>query len=227
VTEAIQLNESLAQFGVSENLRIIVGLTAGVFERTGEWATINFLADETSEWSPRPVLDEALRMPGFLGGIANGERVWLTGLGLVLAGTAPNASLTMVRLAGICSERRRRLKDEATVSSEILISDYGFPEDEAKRAKALLDLMPGIFGGSQSDGDKWVMSIWRGAHDYSNVRSVRDLLEVLEDKANQLFAIPHKPIEEVPASSQQVRDALKQDEARRQARLRLFFRQRK
>jgi predicted nucleotide-binding protein len=202
VTESNQAGDLLAQLNLSNNLRAIIARTAEEFELHGEWITFDKLAYEGAIKEPAFNLNEIFKMPSFLGGSWADEKVSLTGLGLLFAGTAPKSAQMMAHLAEICSKRWLDSPNEATIGTEILISKYGFSENDARQAKGLIEMMPGISGGWHGQDDKWVMKLWRGAPDYRKVKDVGDLKHILEDKAKELLQMQQTAIAAAPIFSQ-------------------------
>jgi predicted nucleotide-binding protein len=202
VSESDQAGDLLAQLNISDNLRAIIARTAQEFELDGEWVSFDKLAYESATKEPAFNLNEIFKIPSFLGGSWADEKVSLTGLGLLFAGTAPKAAQMMAKLAEICSQRWLDSPKEATISTEILISEYGFSEDDAGQAKALIEMMPGISGGGYTKDDKWVINLWRGAPDYRKVKDVSDLKNILEDKAQELLQMHQRAIGAAPIFSQ-------------------------
>jgi predicted nucleotide-binding protein len=202
VTESNQAGDLLAQLSLSDNLRAIIARTAEEFELHGGWITFDKLAYEGAIKEPAFNLNEIFKMPSFLGGSWADEKVSLTGLGLLFAGTAPKTAQMMARLAEMCSKRWLDSPNEATISTEILISKYGFSGKDARKAKGLIEMMPGISGGGSTQDDKWVMKLWRGAPDYRKVKDVDDLKDILEDKAKELLQMQQTAFAAAPIFSQ-------------------------
>lgn len=174
----------LDQLDVSPTLRRVLARAGGEFERSGEWVTFDDLAYEAAERDQPSPLNELMMLPRALGGAWSGETVMLTGVGLLASGTAPNTSHLLASLAGICARRKLQLRDEATISRLLLVTEYGFSEDEAARSYDLVHLLPGVAGGGQG-GNDWSLMIHRGALDYRTVHDVPTLTAVLVAKAQE------------------------------------------
>jgi hypothetical protein len=164
-------------------LQRVLGRAAEEFERNGTWVTFDQLAYDAADQNLPSPMNELHHLPRALGGAWPGESVSLTGLGLLAAGTAPQTAQLMARLAQICAERKRRLRDDAHIGRLILETEYSFTPQEASRARDLLSLMPGISGGGNV-GDDWLLSIHRGALDYRDVHDVQSLGAALVANAN-------------------------------------------
>ncbi|HZT97410.1 MAG TPA: nucleotide-binding protein [Chloroflexota bacterium] len=182
MTPPLPAEEFLRQLGVTENLRRIMARSAREFEESGDWVTFDILAYESATSEEPYDIDEVFRLSNVLGGAWSGEKVNLTGLGLVLAGTAPRATSQMVRLARICGERKLQLRDEAQISAAILVQDYSFDPLDARRAEQLVQMLPGLTSGGQL-GENWSLSIFRTALDYRHVETVEDLRAILQGQA--------------------------------------------
>jgi len=174
-------SDFFTQLGVSESLRAIIARSAKEFESTGDWVTFDTLAYEAAEQGISANLNEIFALPSAIGGAWADEKVSLTGLGLLVAGTAPNTAQTLARLAGICAERKLRLRNDALIGRAILASEYGFTDEEAIRARDLIQMIPGVLGGGNL-GDDWSLSVYRTALDYRDVETVDDLRALLETK---------------------------------------------
>lgn len=189
----------LSQLGVGSALRALIRRTAKEFEDTGEWVSFDTLAYEEADGAAFD-LKEVFKLPSVIGGAWTTERVNLTGLGLLLAGTAPKTTHLLTRLAGICGRRKQQLKDDAKISRQILVEEYGFSDIDARRAGDLVNMLPGISGGG-STGDDWWFSIFRGALDYRHVETAADLLSILQEEAETRLHQYEKAIAAAPAFS--------------------------
>ncbi len=129
MSEPDDSSDFLDRLGVNPTLRAIVARSAEEYERTGDWATFDTLAYDSAERDVPYNLNEVFRLPSVIGGVWTAEKVQLTGLGVVLSGSAPRTAETMVRLAEICAERKQRLRDDAKIGQEVLTTEYGFSED--------------------------------------------------------------------------------------------------
>jgi len=175
-----------SRLGLSPSLRTIVERSAAQFEATGDWVDFDTLADEAAERDDASFdLNDAFKLPSVLGGAWTQEKISLTGLGLLVAGSAPKCAALMTRLALICAARRRLLKSEAQVSGRILISDYGFTPNDAKLAETLITMIPGLTAGGGSNNDDWWKIVFRGALNYRKVQSSEDLRAILEEDAER------------------------------------------
>ena len=191
-------NDFFDQLGVNQALRAIVARSAEEYERTGDWVTFDTLAYERAECDEPDTLNEVFTLPSAFGGVWTAEKLQLTGLGLVLASTAPQTAKLMTRLAEICAERKLRLRDDAMVGQQILTSEYGFSDAEAQRARNVIDLLPGVSGGGNL-GDDWLLTIFRTALDYRNVHAVDDLRVILEDQARERLRMHERSLAVGPA----------------------------
>lgn len=126
MAKPLSASEFIASLGLSDNQRSIMARTAQEYESTGKWVDFDTLTYEAEEAGTTVDLNEALRLPGVLAFKGTGETVELTGLGLLVAGSAPRTSETLARLAKICGERKLSLKGEARIGQSILIDEYGF-----------------------------------------------------------------------------------------------------
>ncbi len=147
-------SDFVTRLGLSDTVKAIIDRTAKEFEEVGDWVTFNTLAYEAADRDAPFDLNEVFRLPSVLGGSWAEEKVSLTGLGLLVADTAPRTAETMTRLAMICAERKMRLRDEATVGEAVLTEEYEFPATEARQAQKLVSLIPGVSSGG-SLGDNW------------------------------------------------------------------------
>ena len=188
----------LDRLGVSPTLRAIVERSAEEYERTGDWATFDSLAYDSAERDVPYNLNEVFRLPSAIGGVWTAEKVQLTGLGVLLAGSAPRTAEMMVRLVEICAARKRRLRDDAKIGQQILTAEYGFLGSDARKAQSTIELLPGV-SGSGSLGDDWSLSIFRGALDYRDVRTVDDLRQILEDQAIERMRLHEQSLAAAPA----------------------------
>jgi hypothetical protein len=112
------------------------------------------------------------------------EELSLTALGLFESRVAPVTCRLMFELARIATERKARLRDDATISYEILIDEYHFSEEAAERAGRVTQLVPGITHGTTGTSTWWGWQIGRGALLlYRNVESQSDLWSVLQQTA--------------------------------------------
>jgi len=182
MTDPMPAQDFLSELGVSPSVRSIVERSAREFEETGEWVSFDTLAYEAADEDSCFNLNEVFRLPASIGGAWSTERVNLTALGLVLAGTAPKMVTLLVDLAKISADRKRRQRDDAKIGQQILVTEYDFPEGQARRAENLIQLLPGVTGGGHL-GDDWELSIFRGALSYRKVQDADDLKKVLEDLA--------------------------------------------
>jgi hypothetical protein len=176
--QIVSPEDFLTRLGVSKNLKAIIDRTAEEFEKHGYWATLATLTHDAVQRDAVNEVDEVFRMPRVLGAVQNDDRVELTGLGLMLADTAPSTSQTMVRLAKICAKRKFSLQDEATISTEILTAEYDFSDDEARRSHVVMRKILGMVGGSSGSDDHWNAQIHHDALRYHKVQDAQGLLKV-------------------------------------------------
>ena len=188
----------LSELGVSRSVRSIVERTAREYEETGEWVSFDTLAYEAADKDSAFDFNELFRLPSSIGGSWAAERVNLTALGLVLAGTAPTTVNLLVDLAKISAERKLKQRDDAKIGQQILVAEYHFREERARRAENLIQLLPDVTGGGHL-GDDWELSIFRGALSYRNVHGADDLREVLEGMARERLAIHAQAMTVAPA----------------------------
>jgi hypothetical protein len=174
--QLVSPGEFLVRLKVSKNLQSIIARTAEEFEKHGDWATLATLTHDAVKRDAVDEVNEVFRMPRVLGGVQNYEKVELTGFGLMLAGTAPNTSQSMARLAEICAQRKFDLQNEATIGTEILTTEYGFSVDAARRAYVVLRKIPGMVGTSSGSDDHWDAEIHHGALSYLKVHDAQGLL---------------------------------------------------
>jgi hypothetical protein len=188
------------QLGVSDNLRRIVSRTAWEFESMGDGVSYDTLADETAEGEGPFDINEIFHLPGTIGGVwSSEEKVSLTGLGLILSESAPESSHMMVNIAQMCVERKLRLRDDAKLGRDILVSEYGYSEDRALRARDLFQLLPGLSAGGRL-GDDWELGIFRTAlTDYKDVKTVHDLRSVLVRQARERLQLHQQTLANPPA----------------------------
>ena len=80
----------LDELNVSPSGRAILRRSALEFEHSGAWASFDTLAHEAAARDDTSFdLNEVFRLPSILGGAWGEERVSLTGLGVLLAGSGP------------------------------------------------------------------------------------------------------------------------------------------
>ncbi|MCW3036081.1 MAG: peptidase caspase catalytic subunit p20, partial [Actinobacteria bacterium] len=166
---------------LSEALRAIIARSAREFEDTGDWATLDTLAYEAAEGVPFD-LNAVFHLPSVYGRIWSQEKISLTALGLAVAGTAEKSLDLMARLARICADRKLQLRGSANISRAVLVDDYGFDAETAKKAAALVGMIPGVTAGGQ-EGDDWNLALHRGALDYRGVANAGDLQRLLAEQA--------------------------------------------
>jgi hypothetical protein len=182
VTSPSDHSDFVASLGVSDVLWAIVARSAREFEETGDWVSFDTLAYEAAEQNASFDLNEIFKLPSAIGGYWTDEKVGLSGLGLLLAGTAPRTAQIMAQLASICAERKLRLRDDAEIGREILVTEYGFSEEDAVRAQQFVSMLPGVSGGG-SLGDDWKLALHRTALEYREVHTPEDLSSILERQA--------------------------------------------
>lgn len=182
VVAAEETQDFLAQLGVTETLRAVMVRTAREFDEQGRWVSFDTLAYEAAEANATSGINEVHKLPGVLGGAWSGETVSLTALGLLLVASTSHTAQTLARLAELCAQRKMQLRDSAKVGQQILVSEHGFREADARRSVELVQLVPGLTGGGNL-GDGWLLDINRQALDYRNVRTPTDLLQVLKRRA--------------------------------------------
>jgi predicted nucleotide-binding protein len=175
-------DDFLDRLGLSADARAIMVRSAREFEHTNDWVSFDTLAYEAADRDQTFDLNAAFRLPSILGGVWSGEKVSLTALGVVLAGTAPHTSDVLARLARVCAERKLRFKEEAKVSASILMQEYGFDLADARRSETLVNMIPGVASGGQL-GDDWWLNIHRTALDYRHVETIDDLRLILQQQA--------------------------------------------
>jgi hypothetical protein len=183
-------DDFLDRLGVSENLRSLIRRTGAEFELNSKWMSFDDFAYEASEADASFDLNEVFRMPSSLGGVWTSEELSLTGLGLFEARTAPTTCTTMLDLVVICVERKKRLRDGATIGSGSLIDEYGWTDDAVERAHRMIRLIPGLIGGGNEQEGNWQFDIFRGALlEYRLVESTDDLWAVLQRQAQEKLAL--------------------------------------
>lgn len=187
-------SDFLSRLGVSDNLRLIIQRSAREYDETGEFVSFDTLAYERADTGIQYESNEVFSMPQVLGGVWTTERVDLTGLGLVEAGTAPRTTQMMATLAGICGQRKLTLRDEAKISRRVLVSEYGFSEEDAIRSCELVQKLPGVSGGGNL-GEDWSLSVFRTALEYRQVQSVDDLRCILEGFAEERMGLQRQTME--------------------------------
>jgi predicted nucleotide-binding protein len=175
-------SDFIASLGMNDVLWATIARSAHEFEETGDWVSFDTLAYEAAEHDAPFDLNEIFKLPSVIGGYWNEEKVGLSGLGLLVAGTAPRTSQTMTNLARICAERKMKLRGDAKIGREVLVTEYGFTEEEALRSQQLVSMLPGISGGG-SLGDDWNLIIHRTALEYREVNSPEVLQAILERQA--------------------------------------------
>lgn len=198
MTSPAQDSEFIASLGMSDILRATIARSAKEFEETGDWVTFDTLAYESADQNASFDLKEIFRLPNAIGGYWTDEKVGLSGLGLLVAGTAPRTSQTMARLAEICAERKMKLRDDAKIGRGVLVTEYGFSEDGADRAQQLVQMLPGVSGGG-SLGDDWNLMIHRTALEYRDVHSPEDLQVILEQQAADRLMADQQALAVAPA----------------------------
>ena len=191
-------SDFIASLGLSDTLRAVIGRSAREFEETGDWVSFDTLAYEAAEQDAPFDLNEVFKLPNAIGGSWTDEKVALTGLGLLVAGTAPRTTQTMVRLAEISAERKMRLRDDANIGRQILVTEYGFSEEDAIHAQQLISMLPGVSGGG-SLCDDWNLTIHRTALEYRDVRSPEDLRSILERQASDRMIAHQQALAVAPA----------------------------
>jgi hypothetical protein len=135
-------------------------------------------------------LNEVFRMPSTLGGVWTSEELSLSGLGLFEARAAPTTCTTMFDLVAICVERKKRLREGATIGSKSPIDEYGWTDDAVQRAHQVIRLIPGLIGGGNEQEGSWQFDVFRGALlEYRLVDSPDDLWAVLQRQAKEKLAL--------------------------------------
>lgn len=198
MTESGRPRDFMDELGVTPPMRSIIERSAQEYETTGEWVSFDTLAYEAAAGDHDFDLNQVFRIPSSLGGAWSQEKVNLTGLGLVLAGTAPGNVALMVRLAEICSERKMHLREDAKLGRRILIDEYGFSDGDAVHSQDLMAMLPGMSGGGRL-GDDWELTIFRTALDYRRVHSADELRGILEDQARERISMHAQAIAAAPA----------------------------
>lgn len=169
----------LSELQLTSSQRIILERTAAEFEASGQWVDFDTLADEAAQRDDSSFnLDDVFSLPRGLGGAWSQEQVSLTGLGLLVAGTAPACARLMARITEIGVERRLALGRDAKLSRGLLVAEYGFTPEEAQRSGPLATMVPGLTGGGTADDD-WSLTVFRGALVYRKVHTVEDLRAVM------------------------------------------------
>jgi hypothetical protein len=175
---------------VSENLRRLIRRTATEFEHNLTWVSFDALAYEAADTDASFDLNEVFGMPSVLGGVWSGEELSLTALGLFEARTAPITCETMLELVRICVDRKKRIRESASIGSEVLLNEYGWSLEVVKRCRSLVRLIPGLIGGGNEDGDDWSFQIFRGALlEYRLVESTDDIWAILQNGARDTSAL--------------------------------------
>lgn len=198
MTDSEPAQDFLSELGVPPSVRSMVERSAREFEETGEWVSFDTLAYEAADEDSGFNLNDVFRLPPSIGGAWSTERVNLTALGLVLAGTAPKIVTLLVDLAQISAERKRQQRNDAKIGQQILLTEYHFSEEQARRAENLIQLLPGVTGGGHL-GDDWELSILRGALSYRNVQDADDLKKVLEGMTRERSAVHAQAMAVAPA----------------------------
>ena len=180
-TESSNQPVDLARFGLTYSQCIIVRRTAASLEASNEWVDFDTLADEAAERDDADfVLNDVFRLPSAIGGAWSEEKVSLTALGLLSAGTAPASAELMVRLTVICADKRQHQKGSDRRVSSTLLDERGFTADEVRRSRRLVELVPGLVVGPSGTDDDWFVEPSRGALEYRKVKTVADLQTYLE-----------------------------------------------
>jgi hypothetical protein len=182
VTSTAYSGDFLARLNITNNQRRIIARSAQEFEARGDWVDFDTLAYESATSDSEFNVNEVFQLPSIIGGAWAAEKVNLTGLGVVLAGTAPQTASRMAQLALVCGERKLRLREDALISRSILVDEYGFAPEDALHAVDLVMMLPGVSGGGRL-GEDWSLSIFRTALDYRDVHGVDDLRRILERQA--------------------------------------------
>lgn len=152
----------VANLGIREGVKALLARTAREFEKTGDWVTSDTLAYEAAEQNGPLDPNEAFKIPSILGRVWSEEKVSLTGLGLLIAGTAERTAEMMANLAEICGVRKLEPRDKAKIGRNMLASEYGFSEENAQRALQLVQRIPRL-SGSGTLGGEWSLDIERAA----------------------------------------------------------------
>lgn len=203
MTDSETAPDFLDELGVSDNLRRIVERSAAEFEATGDWVSFDALAYEAATDQGPYELSEIFRLPAAIGGAWSTEKVNLTGLGLMVSGTAPESCYLMTALVKICVARKLRDRDGARIGKTILETEYNFDMEEGQRALALIQLVPGISSGGRL-GDDWELTIFRTAiTDYLHVNSVDQLHTVLVNQAQERMRIHQQALAVAPAFAEE------------------------
>jgi len=166
--------------------------TAAEFEANLRWADFDTFAYEAADADSSFDLNEVFRLPQFLGGAWTAKKLSLTALGLFEARTAPITCKTIFDLVMICVDRKKRLRDQAQIGSEVLTSEYSWSAEAIERAHQVIRLIPGLTGSGREAETAWSVDIFRGALlEYRLVASVDDVWRVLQrqaiDKISTLF----------------------------------------
>ena len=203
MADSIDTPDFLDEVGVSGNLRRIVARTAAEFEATGDWVSFDVLAYESATGEGPYELSEIFRLPAAIGGAWSTEKVNLTGLGLMVAGTASDSCNLMTAMVKICVARKLRDRDEARIGRTILETEYNFDIEEIQRSLALIQLVRGISAGGRL-GDDWELMIFRTAiTDYLHVQSVDQLRDVLVSQAWERMRMHEQALAVAPAFAQE------------------------
>lgn len=187
MSENVPDSEFIASLGLSANLRAMIARTAREYELTGQWVDFDTLTYEAVESDTSVDLNEVIHLPGVLAFRGTGETVELTGLGLLIAGTAPEASALLARLAGICGMRKLALRSDATIGRRILIEEYDLDPQQAARCLRMVRMLPGVAGGGSGD-EEWSLALNREALTYRDVGTVDELRRILDSEAAKHMA---------------------------------------
>ena len=96
----------------------------------------------------------------------------------------------MFDLVVVCVDRKKRLRDDATIDSEALADEYGWTSNAVERAHTTIRLVPGLIGGGNEQEGSWQFDIFRGALlEYRLVESPDDLWAVLQRQAQEKLAL--------------------------------------
>jgi hypothetical protein len=177
-------SQYLDELGLSTRLRNVLAMSARRYENNGTWVNLNDFAYEAAETGDDSDPNEVYRLPQELGHLGNQEELVLTGLGLLASEAAPQTSSTLAQIARICADRKLQLRDDATLSAEILMSEYGYNRILAFRSDELMQMIPGVSAGG-SLGENWSLTIFRGALQYRVVNNANDLFEILRRQAEE------------------------------------------